>query len=87
MRSLLSRLLRHIRDHGVDPGDFLDKILEWKSKGMLSLDDLKNLCDLVSRAVSFFHYEPTSRARFWAFGPNTMQCLSDFRCAMLILVF
>ena len=58
MRSLLSQLLRHIRDHGVDPGDFPDKILKRKSEGKLSLDDLKNLCDLVSRAASFFRYEP-----------------------------
>ena len=59
MRSLLSQLLRHIRDHGVDPGDFLDKILKQKSEGTLSLVDLKKLCDLVSRAASFFRYEPT----------------------------
>ena len=58
MRSLLSQLLHHIRDHGVDPGDFLDKILKQKSEGTLSLDDLKKLCDLLSRAASFFRYEP-----------------------------
>ena len=58
MRSLLSQLLRHIRDHGVDPGDFPEKILKQKSEGTLSLDDLGKLCDLVSRAASFFRYEP-----------------------------
>ena len=58
MRSLLSQLLCYIPDHGFDPGDFPDKILKQKSEGKLSLDDLKNLCDLASRAASFFRYEP-----------------------------
>ena len=43
MHSLLSQLLGHIRDHGVDPGDFPDKILKQKSEGTLLLDDLKKL--------------------------------------------
>ena len=58
MRSLLSQLFRHLGDLGVDPGDFPNKILEEKSKGTLSLNDLDKLCDLVSRAASFFRYEP-----------------------------
>ena len=58
MRSLLSQLLCHVRDHGVDPGDFPDKILKQKSEGTLSLDDPEKLCDLVSRAASFFRCEP-----------------------------
>ena len=59
MRSLLSQLLCHIRDHSlVDPGDFPDKILKQKSEGTLSLDDTRKLCDLVWRAANFFRYEP-----------------------------
>ena len=58
MRSLLSQLLCHFRDRGVDPGGLPSKILEDKSKGSLSLNDLDRLCDLVSRAASYFRYEP-----------------------------
>ena len=58
MRSLLSQLLRHFRDDGIDPGDLPNKILEEKSEGTLSLNDLDKLCDLVSRAASRFRYEP-----------------------------
>ena len=58
MRSLLSQLFRHFRDGGIDPGDLLNKILEEKSEGTLSLNDLDKLCDLVSRAASRFRYEP-----------------------------
>ena len=58
MRSLLSQLLRHFRDCGVDPGDLPNKILEQKSEGTLSLNDLDKLCDLVSRAASCFRFEP-----------------------------
>ena len=58
MRSLLSQLFGHFRDHGVDPGDLPNKILEQKSEGTLSLNDLDKLCGLVSRAASYFRYEP-----------------------------
>ena len=58
MRSLLSQLLRHIGDGGVDPGELPNKILEEKSEGTLLLDDLDKLCNLVSRTASFFRYEP-----------------------------
>ena len=58
MRSLLSQLLRHFRDRGVDPGDLLNKILEQKSEGTLLLNDLNKLCDFVSRAARRFHPEP-----------------------------
>lgn len=59
MRSVLSQLFCHLRDHGVDPGDLLNKILEQKSKGALSLNDLDVLCDLVSRVADCFsRYEP-----------------------------
>lgn len=58
MRSVLSQLIRHIRDCGVDPGELPNKILEQKSEGSLSLNDLDKLGDLVSRAASRFRYEP-----------------------------
>ena len=58
MRSLLSQLLRHFRDGGIDPGDLLNEILEEKSEATLSLNDLDRLCDLVSRAASRFRYKP-----------------------------
>ena len=58
MRSLLSQLLRHLHDHGLEPGNILNKILEEKSEGTLSLNDLDKLCDLISRAASFFRWEP-----------------------------
>ena len=58
MRSLLSQLSCYIGDGGVDPGDLPNKILEEKSEGTLSLNDLDKLCNLVSRLASFFRYEP-----------------------------
>ena len=58
MRSLLSQLFRHFDDRGVDPGELPNKILEEKSEGTLSLNDFDKLCNLVSRAASFFRYEP-----------------------------
>ena len=58
MRSLLSQLLCHMGDHGVDPGDLPNKILEQKSDGTLSLNDLDKLCDLLSSAASCFSYQP-----------------------------
>ena len=58
MRSLLSQLFRHFCDRGSGPGDLPNKILEQKSEGTLSLYDLDKLCDLVSRAASYFRYEP-----------------------------
>ena len=58
MRSLLSQLFRHFRDGGIDPGDLSNKIIEEKSEGTLSLNHLDKLCDLVSRAASYFRYEP-----------------------------
>ena len=47
MCSLLSQLLRHFRDRGVDPGNLPNKILEEKSEGTLSLNDLDKLCHLL----------------------------------------
>ena len=58
MRSLLSQLFCHIDDHGIDPGDLPNKILEGKSKGTLSLNNLNKLCDLVSDAASCFLWNP-----------------------------
>ena len=58
MRSVLTQLLRHIRDQNIDPGDLLSKILEQKSEGTLLLNDLDKLRDLVSRAARRFHPEP-----------------------------
>ena len=58
MRSLLSQLLRQFYDVGIGPGDLPDKILEEKSEGTLSLNDLDKLCDLISHAASYFRYEP-----------------------------
>lgn len=59
MRSVLSQLFRHFPECGVDPGDLPNKILEQKSEGTLSLNDLGKLCDLVSRAAHCFsRYEP-----------------------------
>ena len=58
MCSLLSQLLRHFRDRGVDPGNLPNKILEEKSEGTLSLNDLDKLCHLLSRAASCLRYEP-----------------------------
>ena len=58
MRSLLSQLFCHFCNRGVYPGDLPNKILEQKSEGTLSLNDLDQLCDLVSRAASCFRYDP-----------------------------
>ena len=58
VRSLLSQLLHYFGDCGVYPGDLPNKILEEKSKGTLSLNDLDKLCHLLSRAASCFRYEP-----------------------------
>ena len=58
MRSLLSQLSRRFGDRGVYPGSLPNKMLEEKSKGTLSLNDLDKLCDLVSCAASCFRWEP-----------------------------
>ena len=58
MRSLLSQLIRLICDCGIDPGDLPDKILEKKSKGTLSLNDVDKLCDMVARTAICFPMEP-----------------------------
>ena len=57
-RSLLSQLIRHLRDLRVDPGDLPDKILKEKSEGTLLLTDLNKLRHFVSRAANCFHPEP-----------------------------
>lgn len=58
MRSLLSQLIRHIVDLGIDPEDLPNKILEKKSKGILTLTDLGKLCDVVARTAICFPVEP-----------------------------
>lgn len=58
MRSLLSQMFRQFRICGVDPGDLPNKILQQKSEGTLSLNDLDKLCDLVSSAASCFSLQP-----------------------------
>ncbi|KAG9315367.1 hypothetical protein JVU11DRAFT_4513 [Chiua virens] len=58
MRSLLSQLFRQFRDCGVDPGALPNRILEEKSDGTLTLDDLDQIAHLVLRAAGRSHREP-----------------------------
>ena len=53
-----SQLFRPFRDDDVDPGDPPIKMLEQKSEGTPSLNDLDKPCDLVPRVASSFRYDP-----------------------------
>lgn len=58
MRSLLSQLIRCIVDLGIDPEDLPNSILEKKRTGVLSLNTLDKLCDMVARTAICFPLEP-----------------------------
>lgn len=58
MRSLLSQLIRHICDLGIDPEELPNRILEKKRNGILTLNDLGKLCDMVARTAICFPVEP-----------------------------
>ncbi|KAF8556080.1 ankyrin [Imleria badia] len=57
MRSLLSQLLRHIRDESVDLGELLDDFVR-EMDGDLPLKNVKHLVTLVSQTAKQFSHQP-----------------------------
>lgn len=58
MRSLLSQLLRHIRDENIGLGELLDELVKDMDGDMPILKNVKRLTTFVSRTAKYFNYQP-----------------------------
>ena len=58
MRSLLSQLLRHIRDENIDPGKLVDELVREKNGDTPILKNVKYLATFVSRTAKQLGHQP-----------------------------
>ena len=58
MRSLLSQLLRHIRDGDIDPGELVDELVREKNGDTPILKNVKHLATFVSWTAKQLRHQP-----------------------------